>query len=124
MSKKSLEFWIQYNWPTSKASLSLFRLSPHNADFKIRVLAEKNTEKGKRYTFKELSEGTFNVSDVTKLLQSKASAGQYLTGDIFYIEIFDGADKYVKGTSFLVAEKWPARAKGATHVESQYFLDL
>lgn len=122
--KKHIGFYIQYNWPPTKNSISGISSSPYNAKLKIRVLAESKDKPGERYTFNEIVEGFYGVDEVSKLLSEGASRGRYLTGDIFYIEVKNEETGNVKGMKLDAFDRIPSHAKGPTHVSTQYFFEV
>lgn len=121
--KKHIGFYIQYNWPPTKNSISGISTSPHNAKLKIRVLAENKDKPDERYTFTEIVKGFHSVYEVSKLLSEGASQGRYLTGDIFYIEVKNEKTGHIRGMKLNAFEKIPSHAKGPIHVSTQYFFE-
>lgn len=122
--KKHIVFYIQYNWPLMKNSISGITVSPYNASVKIRVLAESLAKPHEIYTFNEIVHGFYSVDEVSKLFSDGASKGRYLNGDIFYIEVKDEESGQVKGMKLNAFEKIPAHAVGFTHVTTQYFFEV
>ncbi len=120
----SIDFSIDYNWPAGKNSFASLYLSPQTTNHKIRLLAENINEPGEYYTFNELVEGKHAPAYISSLLSEGASRGRYLTGDVFYLEIFDEQENPIKTMKFEAFRKKPAHASGPTSVVSQYSLEI
>lgn len=120
-----IEYAIHYNWPPGKDSFSKLHIDSKSVEDGVRaVIMAKQSDDDEAYTFNEFTKGHFTPDEIMAVLSEGAARGRYLTGSIFFVEVYDSDDKCIGRTKIDTSERRPADAGGSSSVHQNYLVTL
>lgn len=119
----SISFNLGYNWPLGKISFLGIDCDVLTIKKNFRYFVLAKNYKDKFYnSYKDIP---LSIEELKKII-SQNSSKNYLTGDIFVIEVYKGTGRknVIAGMKIDARAKCPSHAIGDTMVDSSYYFEF